>query len=401
MELHVFDLDFNRLGVIKSYDNVTIERHYLAHDTLNFSLKAKQDIDEFTDNENYYEVRSQIIDMLFTEQARNEGRIICKSNDLSRGYLVRLEQALDEDPHSQDKEVLQFTAFGLKYMLRSRGIPSQQVFNGNIEQAMRYFVTINCISPTNLRRIIPNLILGDLSGVDIIVDAAFNGEWLDDALFALGSPHEVSYDIVMNHDIQKYILTVFKGTDRSVLQDDLEPVIFAKKFGNVVSESFIDDRTNEATTAIVVGHYEEAIDTYDVYAYSGDSKTGLNRWEVVVDVRGEVQSIYTDADDIDYSMTEQEYKNALKAKGDSVLSEYKRRVTFESTVGNYPDYVFDIDYFLGDVVSTVNTELGVQMHRRIIQVSEQYTVQDYSIDIALGDGVLEFNQALKRELKYR
>lgn len=401
MYLNVFDLNFNRLGIIKAYDSVLTERYYYEHDTLNFTLKAKQDVDEFTEDANYHEVRSQIIELLFTEQARNEGRIICKSTDFSRGYLVRLEQALDEEPHTQDKEVLQITAFGLKYMLRSRAIPSQQVFNGNAEQAARYFVNLNCINPSNRNRIIQNLMLGDLTGLTDTVNASFNGEWLDDALFSMLQPFEASYDITMDHEAQKYVFTVFKGAERSVLQDDVEPVIFAKKFGNVASESFIDDRTSEATTALIIGLYEETFEPYDYLTYVGDDKTGLNRWETVIDVRGEVQSIYTGPDDVDYSMTEQEYEQALKAKGNTLLSDYKRRITFESTVGNDPDYEFDKDYFLGDIVSTVNTELGVQMHRRVIQVSETHTMSDYSIDISLGDGVLEFSQALKRELKYK
>lgn len=369
MELYVFDINFNRLGVIDNYEEVEIERKYYKHSTLSLTVKANE----------------ENIKLLLAD----DYRILVKSTDLSRGYIVEIPQF--EDGKSSFIEI---KAYSLSIMTNWRIIQGQQRFKGNLESVIKGFVNANCINPSDLKRKIPNLVLGANTGINIITDEMYNNKPLDESLWEICEKFEVSYEILMNHDKKQFEFIVYQGADRSAEQSDNPQIIFAKAFDNVLKQSFVDDKSNYRSTAYVAGEGEGPERTV---LKVNDNYSGLDRRELFIDAR-DLQSNFKDENGNEVSIPEAEYLAILQERGLNKLSEYQRIRTFESDIDN-SQFKFGEDYYLGDKVTTRNDELGIITHARVVVAREKYNRKGYELKIEFGASIPTFVEKVKREIK--
>ena len=91
--------------------------------------------------------------------------------------------------------------------------------------------------------------------------------------------------------------------------------------------------------------------------------SGLDRYELYVDSRNSSTN--------DGEIAESEYLNMLIEEGSETLSDDANKVTehFEGEIEVLGNYVFGVDYFLGDIVQVIN-EYGHEKATRIIEVIE-------------------------------
>lgn len=368
MELEVFDLALNNVGLIDVYTELRFEINYEKHSELSLVVDASK----------------ENIALL------KEDMILTKHNDLERGYIIKHVEFLD-DKSSR----LLIDVYSLSVLLNDRFIIGQQSHKGNIEDVMKAFVNNNAVNPKNPNRIIPNLIIGENTGIDIDVEETALDEPLDEYLYELAKKHDISWDVLLNHENKKYVFTVWQGVDRTTEQTVNNHVMFSKELDNVITQEYVTDNLHHKTTAIVAGEGED-VDRARLTV--NDELSGYDRKEIFVDAR-DLQRKYKDENDREINLSPTEYENVLKERGENKLVEYKAIRTFESEIDMYSQFMYGVDYFCGDKVTIENEDVGIVMHTRVMSAIELYSRNGDDLKLDFGSSIPTTIDRIKRMVK--
>lgn len=368
MDLNIFDFEFNLLGEISEYESLKIEQNYDKLSQLTLIIDGKK--------ENIEKLQ--------------DGLILTTMDNPQIGYIIKLFDYVDEKGSK-----LEIKAPSLNYLLNDRAVEGQQRFSGNVEDVIKGFVNANAISPVNPNRIIPNLRLAQNYGIDETTDESKVGGQLDDYVYSLCNKFEMSFDIIMNHAEKKFDFTTWKGVDRSTQQIINSHVIFSKEFDNVIKQNYTHSDLNTKSVAIVAGEGEGAARKYITV---NDELSGFDRKELFVDAR-DLQSQYTNENNVSKTLTPAEYEVALANRGLSKLAEHETIETFESEVDMYSQFVYGLDYRLGDVVSVANNDLGKILHTRISSAPLKCDRKGTNLSITFGSNIPTLLDKIKRMVK--
>lgn len=367
MELFVFNFAFERIGIIDSYQSLGFEINYKKHSELDITVDATpENIDYFLNN--------------------SDDVILTKENDTSRGYIVDVAKYTDEK-----KSTIEVFCKSLGYLLNRRIIDGQQTYSGTVEDALRYFVDKNAVNPSNPNRKIPNLILGNKNGFTTSTTEAFSNKYLDESLWETCVKFDLAYDILMDIANKKFIFTVWQGVDRTTEQTIRDVVVFAKEFDNVLSQNYVDDKSDYRNVCIIAGEGEGTARTYLIV---NDSVTGLDRHEMFVDAR----DLQTENED-ETTIPQDQYEDMLRERANSKLVENERVRTFETDVDYNSQFVYGVDYICGDKVTIRNDEIGVVMHTRIVTATEKYTKAGFELNIEFGSNVPKLLDKIRKVVK--
>ncbi|WP_249664076.1 siphovirus ReqiPepy6 Gp37-like family protein, partial [Lysinibacillus sp. D4B1_S16] len=100
----------------------------------------------------------------------------------------------------------------------------------------------------------------------------------------------------------------------------------------------------------------------------------------------DLQSEYKEGDTT-VTIPQSEYIDLLKERGNNRKQDYQRIRTFESEANLYSQFKLIRDYFLGNVVTNRNVELGILMHQRIVVVNEKFNREVYTLNIEYGTAI--------------
>lgn len=379
----MFDLNLNRQGIVDDYISVEIRQSYDSLGQLNMTIEGTKDI----------------LDLLQTD------RILAKTTDISKGYIIKTREYLDEKSTE-----LQIIAPSINVILNDRLVLGQQEFTGSIENVMKSFVQVNAVSPSNPNRIISNLAISASRGIEITTTESAVNKPLCDYLYEICKKHDVSFDVLLDHTNKKFIFDVWQGTDRSTLQDVNPHVIFAKDFDNVLVQNYSESISDLKTTAVVfnednvqrefinsVGESEKYTETIKTTIVVNDNLSGFHRKEIYL--QSNLKRNYHDDYGNEVTLTEAQHRNQLTQDGLNTLSEHIAIRVFESKVDPLSNFVYGIDYYMGDKVSVRNDELGVILHTRIISVVEKANKQGETIQLNFGSNIPSFIEKVKRMVK--
>lgn len=221
----------------------------------------------------------------------------------------------------------------------------------------------------------------------------FTGEILYDVILDWCQSNEIGYKIILK-DIEidgvlyknQFVFSLYEGADRSFSQNENEWVVFSKDFDNIISTDYIDDTSPWKNFAIVAGEGEGDNRKFIMYGDlekqegSNDYKTvGINHRELYVDAR-DIQN---------EGLEEDEYKEAMAIRGAEKLNECLKDIEFSGEVEAKRKFVYDIDFYMGDIVQITN-EYGIEGKARVVEYihnetnggSEVYptfeAIQDYN-----------------------
>lgn len=364
IELWVFDMEFNRIGIIDKYEEVELDTKYQDHSALSITVDGN----------------SKHAELLLSDA----DRIIVKSNDIYRGYYVETSQYADES-----EVTIEVLCRSLSVMMSWRIIKGQQRYTGLLEDVIKSFINYNAIT-TESNRVIPNLVIGVNEGINITVDETYTNRQLDVAIWEMCKKYDIGFEILMDHVSKKYVVSTYQGTDRSALQTVNPQVVFAKAFDNVNKQSYVDDKADYKSTV-----YIEAVDRTLI---SNDTPIGFGRRELFVDAKS-ISKTYKNENDVEVTMTDIEFVTTLNETGNSELSQYPRVRSFESEIDNNSQFVYGVDFFIGDKVTNRNDELGIATHSRVVTAKEKWTRQGYSLNLEFGTSIPTLLDKIKREVK--
>ena len=225
-----------------------------------------------------------------------------------------------------------------------------------VEQFIRRLVDENVINPTDPKRKIPNLILGELKGFTEMIEKQVTGDNLLTVIKEICQAYNYGFKITMN-EAGYLVFDLYKGTDRSYNQSINPYVVFSNDYDNIINTEYEYDETNISNVALIGGEGEG---TARKYQSIGDSE-GFDRYELFVDAN--------DISSNDGEIALEDYNNLLIERGNEKIAENKFVESYTGEVETTLTYVYKKDYDLGDIVETVN-EYGMEATPRIIEIIE-------------------------------
>ena len=347
MDLLLLDEDFEICGLIDDWESLIWNRKY--YECGNFKLQ---------------------VNISYLEQFTNAKYLYCKD----KREIGRLETF--KFSTSSDKKYLSYSGRFLESVLGDRVIDTTYNFSSKTTEVIcRSLVDSIAINPDDEDRIIENLELGDLQGLGEKRTVQITGENLLDEEYELCKEDELSISVDYDFDIQKLIFRVWQGLDRTDEQTDNTWAIFSKNFENITNEEYDKDETQYCNYAYVAGEEDE--DTGERTITTVDKVSdGETRKELYVDAR-DLQK--------DDDMTDDEYIETLKERGIEKLNENTKVETSDFTIDPLSNLEYKKDFDLGDKVIYKNTELGIIVENRIVEISESYENGVQTIDVTFGD----------------
>lgn len=337
------------------------------------------------DFEIYAPALPEIVELL------QEGRLVTRIDNDEVGIIEALQ--IFDDPSSGTM----ITASGrfAKSMLDRRlifnlsgTVNTPTILSGNVETEVRRVITENAIScPFDSRRNIPILALGELAGLQhIIVDDNGNAaqkqvsyENLLTYTDSLLEEYGLSSKVILDADARLLRYVIYEGTDRSVDNEENEnPITFSKEFDNLTAANYYFNNQLEKNVALI-GGAGEGLERF--YSLLAGNQEGLARRELFVDA-GSVNRTYKDEDEEEQTYDDDVYRAMLDAAGRQTLTTHKAEETLQGTVDVInSSFVYNVDFWLGDVVTMQSDEIGRYINERLRDVLEKQDAEGYKIEV--------------------
>lgn len=171
------------------------------------------------------------------------------------------------------------------------------------------------------------------------------------------SLYDLGYRLIRNFDTSQLVFDIYAGSDRTTQQSTLMPVIFSVSLENLKNTSELTTTAGIKNIAYVyspVGFEEVVADGVD------PSVIGFERKVLVVK-----------ADDIT-NPTPATATALMIQRGKEELSKHQAYGAFDGEINQNIQYIYGVDYQLGDLVEQQNSDGAVN----VMRVTEQIFVQD-------------------------
>ena len=259
------------------------------------------------------------------------------------------------------------------------------ILRGNVESAVRTVVNNNAIAcPFDSKRNIPLLALGDVASLTArIVDASGNA-----------AEKQVSYENLLTYTDGvleeygigakcllkggKFLYTCYAGTDRSKSNRSGNiPVVFSKEYDNLTSSEYTYDESTEKNVALIGGEGEGVARFYSLIG----TASGLQRREIFIDAAS-ISKKYKDENDVEQTYSDAAYKTMLDAKGKQDIAPLTKTETFDGVIDiTNSNYIYGRDFFLGDIVTVENDNIGKYVNARICEALECQDENGYTVEV--------------------
>lgn len=205
-------------------------------------------------------------------------------------------------------------------------------------------------------------------------DTKFNaiGDNIGKKMYTMCKLHKISYSISLEDS--NLVCRLYQGVDRSVEQSSNDVIIFSTTFNSLNKLNLLISDTDYKNhyLAKLSGQVVGAESEY-VYRYTKDASITDKRW-VTIDV-----SEITD-----------DYSTALNQCSQTLTNEYDKVIDldFDTDSSNY-EYLKDFD--LGDIVTVLIPELGLNSSSRIIEITETFKKNSHKLSLKFGNKIITSN----------
>lgn len=296
---------------------------------------------------------------------------------------------------AEDGPHLTITGRSLESLLDRRVVFERTIISGGLQNGIEQLLNENAIKPSFSERRIPGLRFirnNDPRVTSLTCDLNLLGEDLLSVVEEQCEIHDLGFKVSYNESASTFDFMLYYGEDRSYAQETNPWVVFSPQYDNLLNSSFYQSSKNLRTAIVVAGsesdqHGQEVVDV--------DGKpdmTGLDRREMFVEATG-VQRPETEVneesirerlekrgktereiqDAIDKAHAEADaldraaYRDQLMTVGRGELAKTYVTQSFEGQIEAVRQYVYDRDFFLGDVVQ-VRDQYGKEASSRITEV---------------------------------
>lgn len=246
-----------------------------------------------------------------------------------------------------------------------------------------------------LYRMIPNCTYQNLVPDGYEIDRNYNeAKTVLELLEDMSKPNITGFRTIIDSN-RNFVLQTYRGTDRTMNQSNEEPLIFSPAMENISYVNYYEDITDYKNACLV--YVDKALEETKIKPDLDDGQvnpgyiwipnsdnlndslpTGIDRFETAFDVRSEVS--FEVNDDSDWTVSFNTMLLKLQIAGKDVLADgdYDYVKMSEGAVDSSVNYIFDEDYFLGDLVELTNDN-GVVMTAIIDEVVRSYDENGYVV----------------------
>lgn len=340
MNINILDKNKNMIAIVDTYSSLMWCKRYSDIGALDLQIEAtKENIALF-----------------------KEGRYITRDDD-DAVFVIR---SVAVDTQANHDNHLIVGGVDIKSILNQRIVWGITTFKGNVEDYIYKLVSENVISPLMAERRIEGFVLGEKFGVEDTISQQVSYKQLDEVIIDVCEKYDLGWRVGLNDD-NDFIFSLYRGVDRSQEQDIVPPVVFSPEYDNLASSKYKSDSTKFKNVALVGGE-GEGVDRKTMSAGGG---TGIDRYEMFVDNANS-------STNTDEPLTEAEYLEQLKNKGESELAKKTWITEFEGEVVAEA-FKYKVDYNLGDTV-TVSNEFGVTADAKIVEIVETWDKDGYYLE---------------------
>ena len=223
---------------------------------------------------------------------------------------------------------------GAESLLERRIVASEGAFSGSVESVVRGAVS----SAFSGARAFSGMILGDECGLSEDAVIAVCYDVLSEFVYSTLLPFGASYRVALPAGGTKLAFEVVRGTDRTLSQSAVAPIVFSDLSDGLIGGRFTSDLKKYKNTATVVGNDGTAV------TVSIGSPTGVERREMFVSAKDIFPATFE---------TTAAYTEALRFRGRRELFKRLAESEYSGKAANPDGAVFGVDYFLGDTVELI------------------------------------------------
>lgn len=348
MQVIIANKNFERIGLIENASVIWTSRYYKTGD---FEL--------------YMSVNEYNLSLILS------GYYVIRDDDQDNIGVIE-KRHIESTPEEGDMLTVTGRFASGKY-LGSRVINRQTQLYGNYQSNIRNLVYTNVVNPSNSKRKIEIIELGNLdNSITEKIDIQTTGANLLTKIEETSEANGIGFKMPLRNN--KLYFELYKGIDRSYNQFENEWIIFSDEYDNLKKAEYDNDETEYSNMSYVAGE-GEGLDRRIVEVWNGNTEpSGTNRNEIWVDQR----NLSSNNEDI----TETELINQMKAEGLENLSSIS-----ESFIGEVflRGYSYKKDFFLGDIVTIQKKKWnGIYINARIIEVIESEDKNGKVITLTFG-----------------
>lgn len=256
-----------------------------------------------------------------------------------------------------------FSGRSIESILDRRVLFDQTIVVGNTQDGVKFLLDGNAISPSDEKRKLPIVFRKNEDSAVTSLETAyqFSGETLYEAIEALCIDGSIGFRLIPDLNAKNFIFELYSGVDRSYYQTDRPYVVFSPGFDNIITSNYISSKKEYKNVAYAAGEGEGSERTV-ISVYSGETEaSGLSRRELYVDA-GSVSSTTEEG-----TLTESDYLDQLASRGSEELEKAKSTTYFEGEVDTSRQFVYGVDFEIGDIVQLQN-EYGIEGCARITEL---------------------------------
>lgn len=311
----VMETDFTSIQIVDTWKSlIWVDRFWEYGDFELYLAATPENLQLFIDGRYVYSLESEnimIIEGVLVETSVEEGRMMT------------------------------VTGRSLASILERRIIWNQTTFTGPLWQGIQKYLNENAIAPTDASRVIPNLIFEtptDPKVLEKTLDVQITGANLYETIQVLCETNQIGFKMRLN-DQNQFVFSLYAGTDRSYEQTDNPYVVFSPDFDNLISTNSLHSRKTEKNVILVAGEGEGLARR----RVAVGNASGLDRREYYQDAR--------DISSNDGAIGTAAYNALLIARGEETMADNKATESFECQVDPNRSFMYNVDYFLGDIMS--------------------------------------------------
>lgn len=361
MELFIFNRKLELLRIFESYYSFRWVRNYHTAGTFELHCALNKE----------------------TLELFKIGNIIWKKGDIEGAYITHLHMSQSSD----GIDTLSIQGNFLTGLLGDRIVWGTETLKTTTELAMRTLVNNNAINPKLTDRKLEMFKLGEEKGYKDEIDYQVSYNNLLVELEELSVSSDIGFRTMLDIYNKKLIFDVYKGVDRTVSQSQNAPAIFSREFENVLEQNLTNSTHNYRNIALVAGE-GEGVERKLTTVGGG---VGWDRKELFVDAR----DLQTEKED-GSSITEKDYIEILKQRGETRLGEYAKLDTFECKLNIHSNMQYKLDFDIGDLVTYISKAWGISIDTRITSIEEIYEPDGFNVYVTVGNPIPTLRDKIKQ-----
>lgn len=322
MDLYVLNTNFEKVAIIDSYESLVWTDRF--REPGDFELYCFPEAKLLADCQvDYYLENTESEHLMFIET-----------------------QKITTDVDDGDRFIL--TGESLESILRRRVIWKEKSTNGTIQEVVEGLLNDAIISPELEERKIPNFVFDHnadpiVEGISIVKEFKI-GDDLYEMINKICEENNVGFKITLSED-KKFHFMLYAGVDRSYDQNDVPYVIFSSEYDNVITSEYSYSKSEYKNICLITANDK---DNNEKVKFAGEYE-GLMRREMHID-GSDVPT--KNSMDQDYSTSD--FEAMLVGRAKKELISYEPKETFEGEVDASSIFVYDEDFFLGDILQVAN-----------------------------------------------